>query len=102
MYSGGLLLVSSAIMPPSMRRGSRLWREHVPQAELIHCSDRRRTSLLRINVERVRTQIMQHPWIGSVGATRPTPMSWRLSFTKGVRWPSREREGYLIDVRGIS
>jgi cell division protein FtsQ len=76
--------------------------EHVPQAELIQLAQiAGGTSLLRINVERVRTQIMQHPWIREALVRRVYPNE--LEVIVYERHPMAILEsgnGYLIDGEG--
>jgi cell division septal protein FtsQ len=76
--------------------------ERVPQPELIQLAQiSRGMSLLRINVEHVRTQLMQHPWIRDVLVRRVYPNE--LEVVVYERRPSAilaSGHGYLIDGEG--
>jgi cell division protein FtsQ len=76
--------------------------ERVPHAELIQLAQiTRGMSLLRINVERVRAQIMQHPWIREALVRRVYPNE--LEVIVYERRPTAILEhgnGYLIDGEG--
>jgi cell division septal protein FtsQ len=76
--------------------------ERVPHAELIQLAQiTRGMSLLRINVERIRAQIMQHPWIREALVRRVYPNE--LEVIVYERRPTAILEngnGYLIDSEG--
>jgi cell division protein FtsQ len=76
--------------------------ERVPHAELIQLAQiTRGMSLLRINVERVRAQIMQHPWIREALVRRVYPNE--LEVIVYERRPTAILEhgnGYVIDGEG--
>jgi cell division protein FtsQ len=76
--------------------------EHVPQPELIQLAQiNRDMSLLRLNLERVRMRLMQHPWIRDALVRRAYPNE--LEVIVYERRPSAVLEsgsGYLIDGEG--
>jgi cell division protein FtsQ len=76
--------------------------ERVSQPELIQLAQiGRGISLLRINVERVRTRIMQHPWIRDALVRRVYPNE--LEVIVYERRPAailESESGYLIDAEG--
>ena len=77
--------------------------ERVPQAELIQLAQiTRGMSLLRIDVNRVRTRIMQHPWIRDALVQRVYPNE--LEVIVYERRPAAilgsEKNGYLVDGEG--
>jgi cell division protein FtsQ len=76
--------------------------ERVPQPELIELAQiPRATSLLRINLDRIRTRLMQHPWIRDALVRRAYPNE--LEIIVYERRPSAILEsgrGYLIDGEG--
>jgi cell division protein FtsQ len=76
--------------------------ERVPQADLIQLAQiGGRTSLFRINVEHIRTRIMQHPWIREALVRRVYPNE--LEVIVYERRPTAMIEsgnGYLIDAEG--
>jgi cell division protein FtsQ len=76
--------------------------ERVPQQELIQLAQlTRETSLLRINVERVRARIMQHPWIRDALVRRMYPNE--LEVIVYERRPAAVLEsgpGYVLDAEG--
>jgi cell division protein FtsQ len=76
--------------------------ERVPHAELIQLAQiTRGMSLLRINVERIRAQIMQHPWIREALVRRVYPNE--LEVIVYERRPTAILEhgnGYVIDGEG--
>jgi cell division protein FtsQ len=76
--------------------------ERVPQQELIQLAQLTRdTSLLRINVERVRARIMQHPWIRDALVRRMYPNE--LEVIVYERRPAAVLEsgaGHVLDVEG--
>jgi cell division septal protein FtsQ len=76
--------------------------ERVPQTELIQLAQiAGGTSLLRIDVERIRTQIMRHPWIREALVQRVYPNA--LEVIVYERRPTAILEsgnGYLIDAEG--
>src|SRR5688500_5872609 len=77
--------------------------ERVPQHELIQLAQlTRETSLLRINVERVRARIMQHPWIRDALVRRMYPNE--LEVIVYERHPAAVLEsgpGYVLDAEGF-
>jgi cell division protein FtsQ len=76
--------------------------ERVPQPELIQLAQiSRGMSLLRIDVERVRRRLMQHPWIREAMVRRAYPNEVEIIVYE--RQPSAILEGdggYLIDGEG--
>jgi cell division protein FtsQ len=76
--------------------------ERVPQAELVQLAQiTAGMSLLRIDVERVRTQIMQHPWIREALVRRVYPNE--LEVIVYERRPTAildSGKGFLIDGEG--
>jgi cell division protein FtsQ len=76
--------------------------ERVPQAELVQLAQiTAGMSLFRINVERVRTQIMQHPWIRDALVRRVYPNE--LEVIVYERRPTAildSGKGFLIDGEG--
>ena len=78
--------------------------ERVAQAELIQLAQiTRGTSLLRINVERVRRQIMQHPWIRDALVRRVYPNELEvIVYERRPIGHSRERRRVFDRWRGVS
>jgi len=88
MLLGGGFFWFIADHAPSMSSGSRLWRRARAQAELIQLAQiAGGTSLLRINVERVRTQIMQTPVDSEALVRRVYPNELEVIVYESVRWP---------------
>jgi cell division protein FtsQ len=76
--------------------------ERVSQPELIQLAQiGRGTSLLRIDVDRVRTRIMQHPWIRDALVRRVYPNELEVIVYERRPIAILESEsGYLIDAEG--
>ena len=76
--------------------------ERVPQQELIQLAQiSRDTSLLRLNIERVRQRILQHPWIRDASVRRLLPSE--LEVIVYERRPVAILDsgpGYVIDAEG--
>jgi cell division protein FtsQ len=76
--------------------------ERVPQQELIQLAQiSRDTSLLRLNIERVRRRIMQHPWIRDALVRRLFPSE--LEVIVYERRPAAILDsgpGYVVDAEG--
>lgn len=76
--------------------------ERVPQQELIQLAQiSRDTSLLRLNIERVRQRILQHPWIRDALVRRLFPSE--LEVIVHERRPAAILDsgpGYVIDAEG--
>jgi cell division protein FtsQ len=76
--------------------------ERVPQPELIQLAQiGRGMSLLRINVERVRMRLMQHPWIREALVRRAYPNEVEIIIYERHPYAMIESGGgYLIDSEG--
>jgi cell division protein FtsQ len=76
--------------------------ERVPQAELIQMAQiPRGMSLLRINVERIRTRLMQHPWIRDALVRRLYPNELEVIVYERRPYAILESgSGYVIDGEG--
>jgi cell division protein FtsQ len=76
--------------------------EHVPQPELIQLAQiTRGISLLRLNVERVRARIIQHPWIRDALVRRVYPNELEIIVYERRPYAILESGGgYLIDNEG--
>ena len=76
--------------------------ERVPQPELIRLAQiGRGTSLLRINVERVRRRLMQHPWIREALVRRAYPNEVEIIVYERRPYAMlASGSGYLIDGEG--
>jgi cell division protein FtsQ len=76
--------------------------ERVPQTELIQLTQiSRGMSLLRINVERVRMRLMQHPWIREALVRRVYPNELEVIVYERRPYAVLESgSGYLIDGEG--
>jgi cell division protein FtsQ len=76
--------------------------ERVPQPELIQLAQiGPGTSLLRINVERVRRRLMQHPWIREALVRRAYPNEVEIIVYERHPYAMLESGGgYLIDSEG--
>jgi cell division protein FtsQ len=76
--------------------------ERVPQPELIQLAQiSRGMSLLRINVERVRMRLMQHPWIREALVRRAYPNELEIIVYERRPFAVLESgSGYLIDGEG--
>jgi cell division protein FtsQ len=76
--------------------------ERVPQQELIQLAQiSRDTSLLRLNIERVRRRIMQHPWVREALVRRMYPSE--LEVIVYERRPAAilgSEPGYVVDAEG--
>ena len=76
--------------------------ERVPQPELIQLAQiSRGMSLLRLNVERVRMRLMQHPWIREALVRRAYPNEVEIIVYERHPYAILESgSGYLIDGEG--